>query len=180
MSWIIIDSHWLCVELHTFYASFWWTVTTQIYFLATTIICSLATLNYDYCSWGVEPETTWNKSGWWSAQDLNSRSPDFKSAAPITSPHCHTTSLSIMEALCIVASQLHNRQIPWQFQVRRKSSWQTCPLHQHHPTCLRPCWCPTLEHHFQPGVLQQLMPPVKHDKNNHFSYPSHSTPLGIL
>ena len=33
------------VELHTFWASYWWTVATQIYFLATTIICSLSALN---------------------------------------------------------------------------------------------------------------------------------------
>ena len=33
------------VELHTFQASYWWTVTMQIYFLPTTIICSLSTLN---------------------------------------------------------------------------------------------------------------------------------------
>ena len=40
------------------------------------------------CSWGVEPGTTWLKSTLWSEQDLNSRSPDFKSSDLTTMPRC--------------------------------------------------------------------------------------------
>ena len=37
---------------------------------------------------GVEPDTTWNKSSWWSGRDLLSGSPDFKSGALTTRPRC--------------------------------------------------------------------------------------------